>query len=103
MKTNGKPKVIHIHGKRWFQKTYGNTYHSYRIWIDGKFVIKVSGQYGYGEMYLQNATKWLEDNGYLSGLEHYDNGGSEAIWRYCERNEIALAFDVDDVPRQKDL
>ncbi len=98
-----KPRVIHIHGKRWFQRSYGNTYHSYAIWIDGKHAVKVAGLYGYGEMYLQNATKWLEDNGYLPGLEHYDFGGNEAIWRYCERKNINLVREVTDVEREKDL
>jgi len=96
-------KVLHIHGRRWFGRTNGNTYHSVSIWIDGKFKVKISGVYGYGEQYLQTAIAWLEKNELLPDLEHYDNGANEAIWQYCERKNIDLVYYADDVTRKKDL
>jgi hypothetical protein len=29
-------KQIHIEGRRWFQRTYGNTYHTARVWVENK-------------------------------------------------------------------
>lgn len=52
------PKMIIIEGRRWFQKTYGNTYHSVSVTIDG--VTTRSGRhYGYGDQYLQTAVECL--------------------------------------------
>ena len=28
-------KTLHIEGRCWFQRTYGNTYHTVAIWVDG--------------------------------------------------------------------
>lgn len=46
---------IHIEGRRWFQKTYGQTYNTVRIFKDGKQVAYLPIEYGYGEFYLQRA------------------------------------------------
>jgi len=94
---------ITIIGRRWFERVNGNTYHSVSILVDGKHVHRIEYDYGYGRMYAQNAQKWLDKNGYLPGIEHYPNGGSESLWRYCEKNGIALFDTVTDVKRKKDL
>lgn len=57
-----------IHGRRWFQKTYGNTYHSATIeaCIGGQWlqIGRTAVHYGYGECYLMSAGEWLIQNGY---------------------------------------
>lgn len=96
-------KEIRLLGRRWFQRTYGNTYHSVEIWIDGEQVHKVDKSYGYDSQYLESAKKWLDKEGYLPTLEHYNYGGSESLWRYCLRNNICFINQVFDVEREKDL
>lgn len=98
-----KPKSIHVSGRRWFQRTYGNTYHSAAIVVDGKTVHTFTRTYGYGEMYLQNAREWLKSAGYLPGIEEHENGGGEPLWRYCQRTGIVFTYECTDVARQKDL
>ena len=99
-----KPRVIHISGKRWFQRTYGNTYHSYKIWIDGELVHYMDYDYGYGDQYLQGAWEWLAKNNLLWGQpERYSYGGIEAPHIYCKRKNITLVREVSDVEREKDL
>jgi len=56
---------LHIEGRRWFQRTYGNTYHSVRIYIDGKLIVVLPFEYGYGEQFLQTAIDWLKANGHV--------------------------------------
>jgi hypothetical protein len=86
---------IHIDGRRWFQRTYGNTYHSVRIYVDGE-VTTLPRQYGYGDQYLQTAWDWLQSHGYIpSGVEY---GGT----RYL-REELGATYSVADVARQSDL
>jgi hypothetical protein len=92
-----------IIGRRWFEKTNGNTYHSATIYVDGKCVHKIDFAYGYGNQFEWNAAIWLEKNGYLEKLEHYQNGGHESLWRYCEKRGISYATEVIDVNRKKDL
>jgi hypothetical protein len=93
-----KPKSILVIGRRWFRKTYGNTYHTATIYVDGQCVVKTCQQYGYGEQYIWTAREWLRENGYLPGIED-----QEALWRYCQRSKIAYSADVADVAREKDL
>ena len=52
----------HIEGRRWFQKTYGNTYHSVRIFKDDKQVAYIPFIYGYGEQFLHTPYRdWETD------------------------------------------
>lgn len=88
-----KPNSLHITARRWFQRTYGNTYHSVQIFIDGKEVVYIPFQYGYGEQWLQTAVQWMRANGYPS---------MEYGTRYL-REEMGGTYDVTDVQRKKDL
>jgi hypothetical protein len=56
---------LHIEGWRWFQRTYGNTYHSVRIWKDGQLIAHLPYQYGYGDQWLQTALDWLRAEGHI--------------------------------------
>lgn len=97
-----KPKSIVITGRRWFQKTYGNTYNTVEIIIDGKNAVYLPQGYGYGSHYLDRATEWLEENGYLPGRS--DNGPfRQPLWSYCEERGINLHYSGVDVARRKDL
>lgn len=102
-KAKKKPKIIHIHGRRWFERTNGNTYHTCDIWVDGDHVQKLGFQYGYGTQYEWNACQWLAENGYLRGYQRHENGSGESLWRWCERNGVKLVNEVSDVQRKRDL
>ena len=91
-------KALHISGKRWFQKSYGNTYHSVKAFVDGKLVVNVPYCYGYDSQYIQTAENGLAKLGYLSDMEHY-----EPLHRYCERKGIIYTTDVANVTRKRDL
>lgn len=92
-----KTKTIHLHGRRWFQRSYGNTYNTCQIWVNGKEVHKTPEQYGYGDHWMQLATEWLKENDYLPG---FDSGHLRI---HCEENNIELVKEVDDVSRERDL
>jgi hypothetical protein len=103
-KTMNVPKSVLIVGRRWFQKTYGNTYNTATIYVDGKFVHKTAKQYGYGEHFLTIAADWLEQNGYMPEREHHANGSAEPIWAYFrDRHGAAYHYETIDVTREKDL
>lgn len=90
-----KPKALHIEGRRWFQRTYGNTYHSVRIWIDGKQVVVLPFQYGYGEGFLQTAIDWPKANKHIPGDAEYGT---------CYlRETLGGTYSVIDVTRREDL
>ena len=96
-------KTITIIGKRWFAKTYGNTYFSAVGLINGEEKVKIDYEYGYGEHYQDRIYAELEKAGYLPDVKHYDNGARESLWQYCERNNIKKYVSVSDVPRKRDL
>ncbi len=96
-------KTLLIIGRRWFQRSYGNTYHTAEIFIDGKMVYKTPRQYGYGSQYEETAIKYLEDQGLIPQREKYENGCSEAPFRLFERLGIEYNHEALDVMRKKDL
>ena len=89
-----KVQGLHISARRWFQKTYGNTYHSVTIYGDGKTLARLPFRYGYGEQWLQTALCWLADN----GMAEKDKYGT-----YYLREELGGTYDVADVTRKRDL
>lgn len=91
-------KMIIIDGRRWFQKTYGNTYHTVTVTIDG--VSTTSGQhYGYGDQYRQTAFDMLQERGYFKGYTY----NTFCSWCYEEKNRSKIHFTCADVKREMDL
>ena len=84
---------LHISARRWFSRTYGNTYHSVRIYQDGKQIAYLPYQYGYGEQWLQTAIDWLRANGCPD---------AEYGTLYL-REVLGGTYDICDVQRKKDL
>jgi len=95
-------KSISIQGRRWFQRSAGNTYCSASILVNGEPVHELPRQYGYGDYYLQAATEWLDENGYIHP-EHYKWGGTEPLWQVQDREGFDLYTTVADVSRERDL
>ena len=56
-------QAIHIECRRWFQKSYGNTYNTVYI-HRGDESIKLPMEYGYGDYFMQRAQEWLGKNGF---------------------------------------
>jgi hypothetical protein len=97
-----KPHTIEIVGRRWFQKTYGNTYHTVEVYLNGQFAYKSGRTYGYGDQYVQTAFAWLESAEIVS-LERYSNGATQPPWQWAQDHGVHLTYRAIDVPRQKDL
>jgi len=68
------PNGLFIIGRRWFQRSYGNTYHTFEIKdvYNQKTLYMSDIEYGYGEQYLQGAHEWLKANGYDVPEEYYN-------------------------------
>lgn len=75
---------IFIEGRLWFDKTYGNTYFSNRIWINGKVVYEMPMEYGYELQYLHRAIQYLHDRGYFAGEK------VPSVWEI--RDEMGVHF-----------
>ncbi len=93
-----KTRAFHIEGRRWFQRTYGNTYHSVRIFSDGEQLVYLPYQYGYSDQFLQTALDWLRAEGLIPQNDRLDGYGT----RYL-REELDSTYSVIDVERKKDL
>lgn len=82
-----KPKIEHsvfIEGRLWFDKTYGNTYFSNRVWVDGKIAFSMGMEYGYDEQYAHRAIEELHKRGY------FDTEKAPAIWELRDHMCINL-------------
>ena len=94
---------ITIIGRRWFDKVNSNTYFSAVGLVNGEQVVSISFEYGYGNQYEYRIFQELERAGFCPDVEHYENGGSESFWRYCDRKGITQYVTHSDVNRKKDL
>ncbi len=90
--------MVHIEGRRWFQKSYGNTYHTVRIFAGSECIYTSGKHYGYDEQYLQTAFDWMLDNGY----PELGDRGRMAGTRFL-REELDGTYSVIDVARERDL
>ena len=102
-----KIRAINVTGRRWFQRTYGNTYNSFAgvVFLDDGTQREFHGTraYGYGDYYLQRATDELERMGFMPDREQYPYGGAESAWSYFHERGIPFTYSCADVARQKDL
>jgi hypothetical protein len=90
-KLREKTKIIHISGRRWFDRKNGNTYFSSSIYVNGVLVERIPYEYGYGEQYLRDSMKLLINKGYLPRAT------------YAEQRGIRFTTEVADVARKSDL
>ena len=68
-------RSVFIEGREWFDRTYGNSYFSARIWVDGKWIATLPFQYGYGDHFKSVAVSALVAEGFIP--EQYEN---RALW-----------------------
>lgn len=99
-----KPKIqnIEVIGRRWFQKSYGNTYNTVQIRVNGDLVASLPKDYGYGEMYYQRAGQWLIENGWIKAKKS-PHGGYPPLHVFRDQGKFKLNYYAIDVPREKDL
>ena len=91
-----KIKTIRFLGARWFQKTYGNTYHKVKVYVNGKLIGTSPEKYGYGSQYVQTGKQMLKDKGYFS-TANWSN------WKVAEQQKIKIEDSVVDYPLKRDF
>lgn len=87
---------ITIIGKKWFDRVYGNTYHSVKVWVNGKLVGNNPYEYGYGEQYIQSA------HDILVATDNF-KGDYSAFCQDRMNHRDNFIIEVSDVSRKKDL
>ncbi len=97
--TKPRVKVVEVSARRWFQKSYGNTYHKVKVYVNDELIGTSPITYGYGEQYLQTASKILIDKGYFPRA--LKNAGS--LYTFLKNRKIKFIYNVTDVKREKDL
>jgi hypothetical protein len=73
-------RSLFIEAREWTDKTYGNSYFSARLWVDGGQVAILPFQYGYGDQFLYEAQKKLLELGYLP-----QEGKNQGLWSIAEQ------------------
>lgn len=100
--------MIIIEARRWFQKSFGNTYHSVMVRLGNGEEHTINFRYGYGENYLQTAWEILKDQG-VKFREYSATGIKKKVKTYIDflsykrthKNNIYV--NVQNVTRRKDL
>lgn len=99
-------KSLVVIGKRWFDRVYGNTYHSCLVIVNGEEKGFIPFEYGYGDCYKQTALKILQGLGYFNNGLSYPSGANKDYCDFLEftrNNRDICLFYVTDVNRKKDL
>ena len=100
---NGEQGVLSICARRW-SDSYGNTYHSRRVTLNGKAVEVANCNfcYGYGSQYEDETKAALLAHDVLDIPEDCPEHGLP-LWQICEYNGLKLESEYADVTRRKDL
>lgn len=97
---NSNLKHLHISVKAYRDKTYGNTYTSYTVWVifmDGTEKV-YSGGPAHNDSVdnsRYSTVRLLEDVGLFKDIKHYPSGGCESIWSVCDRLGIKYSMSVE--------
>ena len=59
-----KINTLEISAKRWFQRSYGNTYHIVKAVVNGEEIVISDISYGYDNHFLTTAADLLRAKGY---------------------------------------
>lgn len=103
--------TITVIGRRWFEKTNGNTYHSVEVYVNGDMIERLPFSYGYGSMYAQNALTILDNHYRLPNDMYINHPSTESIKAYTSLRSLwrlkelgyHIIDSVTDVTRKKDL
>lgn len=95
-------KTITISAREYFDRANGNSSFSARIYIDNEHIAILRFQCGYGDQYIQEAAKKLNELGLIK-LKRYSTGGLSPLWRYCRENNIKLLTDKATVTKKEAL
>ena len=93
-----KGDSVYIYGKTWFQKSYGNTYHITKVYVNDKVIGISEQEYGYGEHYVQTGMQILWEN----YLPPYNFKTSMSYWRLRDFG-IKIHTEETEVSRERDL
>lgn len=98
---------VSIIGKRW-NDSYGNTYHTSEVYVDGSLVEKSDVVYGYGDQFEETAKDILVEKGYLikAPTSHLKSGiktDTSLFNAEVRANRKKFTIAVTDVGRKKDL
>ncbi len=97
-------KTITVTGRRWFQKSYGNTYNTVTVYVNNDEVFQLEPEYGYGSYYFQRAEELLQKLGLVDLKPNKKNGLNKiGLRQYCDKRGISLVDEVSDVGRERDL
>ena len=89
--------LIAIYGKRWFNRTCGNTYHSVTIGLPDGSRLRAPYAYGYDEQYRDTALALIAGH-FGDTLRE-----GERLLPYLTTRGYWSHIEVADVPRKKDL
>ena len=94
----GRVKSIEIRGKRWNDKTYGNTYHAVKVYVNDSLVGTSPITYGYGDSYVQTAEGILNKAGYFKRKDP-----RQSLSRYAQERKIKYMSYASDLKLKRDL
>jgi hypothetical protein len=102
-----KGKTVTIIGRRWFEKTNGNTYHSCEVYINGKLIGREPYAYGYDNQFQQTAFEILQENNLAPNFDRHTQSGFQLDYseflNFKNNNRDKFVISVTDVESKKDL
>ena len=99
--------TVTIDARRYRDRTYGNTYHSVSVYVDGVLVGVEPYTYGYGDQWKQTAHTLLQKAGmFLETGERLQSGMDKDYYdfeNYVRDHRNKFVMSVVDVARKSDL
>lgn len=100
--TNPHIQTIDVQAKEWFDRTYGNSYFAGQVTInfglEDEKTFLMPFQYGYGDQYLHQAWKVIQNNGYIPDPKPF-----QLITVYAREHNIPLRYSIQDKCKKRDV
>jgi len=73
------------------------------VYVNGEHVARLGPRRGCVSYSYQMGEKWLDENGFLPGLLHHENGSTEGIRQWADRNGCSVIQEFAECGRMKDI
>ena len=89
-----------------FGRGAGHTYGfdvTVSVYVNGVFQARLGPCRGGDSYAFQMGKEWLDENGFLPGLIHHENGNDEGLSYWAERNGCSVIQEFAECGRMRDI
>lgn len=81
-------KSIFVEGRKWLDRSAGQTYWSSRVWVDGTVAFQLPMTYGYGDQYVDDSLAVAVERGFIPAFNFKSELRQRGIALYTSSSQV---------------